>query len=142
MDVNVFLTPDRFGRVRDALGPLGVDTEVDLEALQRDAQCQLRWDRTPVDLFFTDDPFHDAMKEAARLVPFAETKLRILSPEHLLVCKAAFDRPKDWIDIEQMLIGLDELDLEEIRRWLDRFVGQGDPREQRFEELVARLRDE
>jgi hypothetical protein len=142
MDVNVFLTPDRFVRVRDALAPLGVDTAVDLDALERDAQCRLRWDRTPVDLFFTDDPFHDAMKKAARLVPFGDVKIRVLSPEHLLVCKAAFDRAKDWIDIEQMLAAVDDLDLDEVRRWLNRFVGNGDAREKRFEELVERLRGE
>lgn len=142
IDVNVFIEPDRYPKVRDALSPLGVDTDVDEDALERDAQCRLRWGPNPIDLFFTNDPFHDAMKKAARTVPFADVKLKILSPEHLLVCKASFDRGKDWIDIEQMLVTVGELDLDEVRRWLERFVGEGDPRQQRFEELVEELRDQ
>ena len=37
-------------------------------------------------------------------MPFADDTVPILAPEHLAVCKAMFDRPKDWMDIEQMLI--------------------------------------
>jgi hypothetical protein len=141
IDLNVFVTTEEFGKVAKGLGALGVDTQVDESALRRDGQCRLRWDQTPVDLFFAYDAFHEAMRRQARLVPFGEGKLRILSPEHLLVCKAAFDRAKDWLDIEQMLVAVESLDLEEIRHWLDRFVGKGDPREQRFEQLVVKLRD-
>ena len=43
--------------------------------------------------------------------PSAATTVSILSPEHLAVCKAMFDRRKDWLDIEQMLIASDDLDL-------------------------------
>jgi len=141
IDVNVFVDPDRYPKVRDALSPLGVDTDVDQRALERDAQCRLRWGVNPVDLFFTNDAFHDAMKRSARTVPFADVKLKVLAPEHLLVCKASFDRAKDWIDIEQMLVAVDDLDLDEVRRWLDRFVGESDPRSKRFEQLAAQLRD-
>jgi hypothetical protein len=48
------------------------------------------------------------------------------------VCKAIFNRPKDWLDIEQMLVCVDELDMDEIRGWLDRIVGADDPRRERF----------
>jgi hypothetical protein len=50
-----------------------------------------------------------------------------------------FDRPKDWIDIEQMLIATDELDVSEIERWLTRMAGKGDTRVQRLNELRAEL---
>jgi hypothetical protein len=57
------------------------------------------------------------MESASRQVPFAESTLPIVSPEHLLIRKAMFNRVKDWIDIEQILIAT-PLDFAEIERWL------------------------
>lgn len=139
VDVNVFVPSERWPRVRDALESLGVNTATDTTALARDGQVRLWWDRNPVDLFFSYDPFHDEMRRAARRVPFAETTIPILSPEHLAVCKAMFDRPKDWLDIEQILVATDPLDLPEIEAWLETMVGEDDPRMQRLREILVRL---
>jgi hypothetical protein len=139
VDVNVFVPTERWPDVRDALSPLGVKVDVDLDALERDGQVRLWWDRNPIDLFFSYDPFHDEMRRAARRVPFAETTIPILSPEHLAVCKAMFDRPKDWLDIEQILVATDPLDLPEIEAWLETMVGGSNPRLKRLREIVERL---
>ncbi|HEX2392517.1 MAG TPA: nucleotidyl transferase AbiEii/AbiGii toxin family protein [Solirubrobacterales bacterium] len=140
VDVNVFVTTEQWRKVRDALAPLGVDVGVELKGLERDGQVRLWWERNPVDLFFSYDPFHDEMRRAARRVPFAETTIPILSPEHLAVCKAMFDRPKDWIDIEQILVDTSPLDIEEIEDWLERMVGRANPRMERLAEILSRLR--
>jgi hypothetical protein len=139
VDVNVFVSTERWPEVRGALASLGVAVEVDVEALQRDGQARLWWDRNPVDLFFSYDPFHDEMRRAARRVPFAETAIPILSPEHLTVCKAIFDRSKDWLDIEQILVATDPLDLPEVEAWLEAMVGDADPRLERLREIGAGL---
>jgi hypothetical protein len=139
VDVNAFVPTERWPDVRDALSPLGVKVDVDLDALGRDGQVRLWWDRNPIDLFFSYDPFHDEMRRAARRVPFAETTIPILSPEHLAVCKAMFDRPKDWLDIEQILVATDPLDLPEIEAWLETMVGGSNPRLKRLREIVERL---
>jgi hypothetical protein len=139
VDVNVFVPTERWPEVRDALAPLGVDVEVDAEKLDRDGQVRLLWDRNPVDLFFSYDPFHDEMRRSARRVPFADETIPILSPEHLAVCKAMFDRPKDWLDIEQILVATDPLDLQEIEGWLERMVGDDDPRMKKMSEVKAAL---
>jgi hypothetical protein len=139
IDLNVFVAPDRHGAVHAALKPLGVVDEVD-EALVRDGQCRWRWGRTPIDLFFAYDDLHDAMRRAARTVPFGEATIPILAPEHLTVCKAVFDRPKDWLDIEQILVCEADLDAAEIERWLTRIAGPADRRTQRFGELAATMR--
>ncbi|HEV7562137.1 MAG TPA: hypothetical protein VGO24_01425 [Solirubrobacterales bacterium] len=139
VDVNVFVPTERWPDVRDALSPLGVKVDVDLDALERDGQVRLWWERNPIDLFFSYDPFHDEMRRAARRVPFAETTIPILSPEHLAVCKAMFDRPKDWLDIEQILVATDPLDLPEIEAWLETMVGESKPRLKRLREIVERL---
>ena len=79
------------------------------------------------------------MRRSARKVPFNGVTIPILGPEHLAVCKAMFDRPKDWLDIEQMLVATSPLDLEEIREWLERMVGKDDPRMSRLLEIESSL---
>jgi hypothetical protein len=139
VDINVFVPTARWPDVRDALSPLGIDVGLDAAELERDGQARLWWDRNPVDLFFSYDPFHDEMKRRARRAPFGETTIPILAPEHLAVCKAMFDRAKDWLDIEQILVATTPLDLGEIEGWLRRMVGDSDPRMAKLREIVSSL---
>jgi hypothetical protein len=139
IDINVFLEPAAAALVLDALAALGVEDDLDEVALRRDGQCRLWWGRTPLDLFFAYDDLHGAMQRAARMVPFGVDRLPVLSPEHLLVCKIAFDRPKDWLDLEQVLVCVEDLDIDEIRTWLARIVGVEDPRAQRFDQVLDTL---
>ena len=44
---------------------------------------------------------HYEMAELSRSVRFGPVDMQILAPEHLIVCKAIFDRPKDWLDIDR-----------------------------------------
>ncbi|HEX5610308.1 MAG TPA: hypothetical protein VFX45_09480 [Solirubrobacterales bacterium] len=129
VDVNLFIPAEKWRKVVDILVPLGVSAEeLEESALLRDGQCRLWWGENPVDLFFANAPIHDAMRDAIRRVPFAGATIPILGPEHLAVCKAMFDRPKDWLDLEQMLLGTAGLDVSEIERWLIQMVGHDDPR--------------
>jgi hypothetical protein len=138
IDLNVFVPAERWQGVIAALGPLGVAIEaLEPAALERDGQCRLWWGDNPVDLFFAYDPIHDEMRREARRVPFGGTTVSILSPEHLTVCKAMFDRRKDWLDIEQMLLAADDLRIDEVERWLERMVGKRDPRMAHLAELKA-----
>jgi hypothetical protein len=139
VDVNVFVSTDRWPAVCEALAALGVNVDVDRTALERDGQVRLWWGRNAVDLFFSYNEFHDAMQRSSRKVPFGDTTLRILSPESLAVCKAMFDRTKDWLDIEQILVATDPIELGEIEQWLERLVGAGDPRLEKLAEIKARL---
>lgn len=137
VDVNVFVDPAEHQRVFDALSPLGVERPADDHQLEREGQSRWRWGRNPVDLFFSNDSIHEAMRKAVRRVPFGDAEIPILSPEHLAICKILFNRPKDWLDLEQMLVS-PEVDRVEIREWLDRALAGDDPRIARFEELAAR----
>lgn len=139
IDINVFVAPKAYAEVEEALTPLGVD-DIDPTRVERDGQFRSWWGRTPIDLFFAYDEIHQAMRREARMVPFGEDRLPVLAPEHLLVCKVIFHRPKDWLDIEQMLIYVEDLDLTEIRMWLDRVVGADDPRMQRLDALIQSTR--
>jgi hypothetical protein len=140
IDVNVFVPTERWRDVVDALTEIGVSAKrLDPSALERDGQCRLWWGDNAVDLFFAYDPIHDEMRRQSRRVPFGGVTLSILSPEHLAVCKAMFDRTKDWLDIEQILVATSPLDVDEIEGWLKRMVGETDPRLGKFEEIKARL---
>jgi hypothetical protein len=139
VDVNVFVPTERWPEICAVLVPLGIDVAVDVENLSRDGQVRIWWDRNPIDLFFSYDPFHDAMRRDARKVPFNDETIPVLSPEHLAVCKAMFDRPKDWLDIEQILVATDPLDVREIEAWLERMVGAGNPRMKKLAEVKAGL---
>jgi hypothetical protein len=136
VDVNVFVAPSEHPTVARALAPLGIASDDGVTA-ERDGQCRWSWGRTPIDLFFAYDAVHEAMRAAARTVPFGATTITVLAPEHLVVCKALFDRPKDWLDIEQVLVCADGLDLAEIDGLLARIAGDGDERRRRFAQLAA-----
>lgn len=139
VDVNVFVHTGHWPRVRDALEPLEVDVDIEKHALERDGQVRLWWGRSPVDLFFSYDPLHDEMEKSTRRVPFADTRIPILGPEHLVICKAIFDRPKDWLDIEAILIVTEPLDIGAIESWLVRLGGPDDERLEKLDALLDRL---
>jgi hypothetical protein len=140
IDINLFVGPDRYPEVADALRALGVGVDRDgvAEAVARDGQVRVMWDDTPVDLFFAYDAFHDAAARATRIVPFGDARIPILSGTHLLVCKAVFDRAKDWVDIETMLEADAPIDTAEALRWIGRIAGDADPRYDRAAALLTR----
>jgi hypothetical protein len=116
IDLNMFVDVEHYEDVMQVLEPLGVSRAKNLTAVARDGQTRLWWDRTPVDLFFSYDPVHEAMRDGTRMVPFSAITIPILSPEHLVVAKVVFNRAKDWIDIEQMLVAVPSLNGDEIQR--------------------------
>lgn len=102
IDVNVFVSEHEPEQVLVAL-PKGVRREASTAArIKRDGQVRLRWESTPVDLFFNNHRFHEAAASRARRVPFESTEIPILDCADLAVFKAFFARPKDWVDIQAM----------------------------------------
>jgi len=139
IDLNIFVAPTEHSPVATAFSKLGVDAKTDRRVLERDGQCRIWWGRTPLDLFYAYDELHAAMAKAVRRVPFADGRIPILSPEHLIVCKASYDRPKDWLDIEQMVAIVNGLDVSTIRADLDRILGPENQGTRRFDGLVRDL---
>lgn len=88
---------------------------------------------TPIDLFFAAAPFHAEVARRVRRVPFAGHEVKVLCAEDLAVFKAMFDRPKDWVDIDEMA-NSGALDRTVAARRLESLLGPGDPR-------VGRLAD-
>ena len=80
IDVNVFIPAVRFPEVALPLSGLGAaaDDPPVAELVRRDGQVRIMWDQTPIDLFFSDDPFHDAAGRDLRRVPFGDAAIPTL----------------------------------------------------------------
>ena len=142
IDVNVFVSVERADEVLGLLEGLGAEPLRDEERaqLERDEQARVHWDATPVDLFFSYDTLHDSCLERRQRMPFGDDdSIHVLAAEDLLVFKALFDRDKDWRDIEELVYAMaDELNTAYAKSWLERIVGDQDPRYRRLCEVLDR----
>ena len=139
IDVNVFVRGERAHEVFSLLGNLGVDVADPAlaERAARDGQVRLRWQGTPLDLFFSYDPLHDSSLERRRSVDFGGDRIHVLSAEDLMVYKVLFDREKDWRDLAEMVYAApDSLHFDYVRGWLGAILAEGDARLARFERVV------
>jgi len=140
IDVHVFLPVAEAERVFAVLGSLGAAVENPglRKLVARDEQVRVRWEGTAVDLFFAYDPLHRSSFQRRRRVDFYGDPIHILSAEDLITYKASFDREKDWRDIASIVYACDEpLDVDYVRRWLERIDGPEGRRLARFERVVA-----
>ena len=141
IDVNVFVKVDRSEEVLTILHSLGSDTITSTERKQLEEKGQARvfWDNTPVDLFFSYDPFHESCLERRRVFSFGEDKsIHVLSAEDLIIFKGIFNRSKDWRDINEMLFTLgDEIDTPYTLHWMGHIIGQNDDRWTRLQDALA-----
>jgi hypothetical protein len=138
IDLNVTLSPAESAPVLGALSHLGVSvSELDRAAIERDGQARLDWDGSYLDLFFATLELHREMAESSREVAFGPVLIPILSPEHLIVCKAIFDRPKDWVDIEEIASWGTKVDRATVLRWIDDMLGGDSVQHERLVELLA-----
>jgi len=140
VDVNVFVPTSRAREVMAAM-PDGVRVRgQDVDAAERDGQVRLLWDDTPIDLFFSVLPFHDAVARNIRHVAFGDRTIPVLDCTALAIFKAFFGRSRDWVDIEAM-IEARSLDVDEAIRWIREMLGD-DPRIERLSELRENRRSQ
>ena len=124
IDVNVTLPPEAAEPVLELLIRLGVTVGAeDRAVIARDGQARLDWDGSYLDVFFATLDFHREMARKDRLVRFGPVDIPILSPEHLVVCKAVFDRPKDRLDIAEMVRWGTVIDAREALGWVADILG-------------------
>jgi hypothetical protein len=139
IDLNVFVEAAEWPRVKTALAPLRIETDVDERELNQSDELRLEWGATPVHLFFSSDALHEEMGEGIRQVPFNGHVIPLVAPEHLIIRKAVLDRPKDWHDIEQILVASHPLNLDEVDEWLQRMTGKKDARVAKLDEIKIAL---
>lgn len=137
IDLNVTLAPEQADPVLGALGHLGVTvTAADRTSIRRDGQARLIWDRSYLDVFFATFELHHDMADEARSVRFGPIDIPILSPEHLIICKAVFDRPKDWVDIDEMVTWGTRVDGARVLDWVEQILG---PDSEQYRRLAGLL---
>jgi len=137
IDLNITLAPSEAEPVLGALRHLGVSvSEEDRATIARDGQARLDWDGSYLDLFFATLDLHREMAGRAREVSFGPVPIPILAPEHLIVCKAIFDRPKDWVDIEEILAWGTLVEETTVLGWIDALLGSESTPYLRLSELL------
>lgn len=141
VDLNVALPRAECRRALESLPtdcPWGAG---DVAAIERDGQVRLRWPvgsgpPMPLDLFFAEHEFHGVAQDRVVYVKMLDADVPILTATDLIVFKALFDRPKDWVDIAEMLTeDPPSLDRAEAVTWVGRIVGDDDPRTRRLADL-------
>lgn len=126
LDVNVFVGTDGAARVLTALPDGTRFTPADVAAVERDGQVRVWWDDTPLDFFFDVHDFHRDVAARIRTVPFEEERIPVLDCLALVVFKAAFNRTKDWADIEAMAEA-GTFDIDDALSWVHRLLGPDHP---------------
>jgi hypothetical protein len=138
IDLNITLSPEEAEPVLGALSHLGVSVSASERAtIERDGQARLDWDGSYLDLFFATLDLHREMAASSREVEFGPVGIPILSPEHLIVCKAIFDRPKDWVDIEEIVAWGTAVDRGTVLRWIEALLGPDSHQHARLARLLA-----
>jgi hypothetical protein len=138
IDINLTLPPEAAEPILQALALLGVTvTPEDGAAIAVDGQARLDWAGSYLDVFFATTDLHFEMAERARVVRFGPVDLPILAPEDLIICKAVFDRPKDWLDIEEMLRWGTRVDAARALGWVGEILGPQSRQYARLNEVLS-----
>lgn len=138
IDINLTVPPEAAEPILEMLIRLGVTvTPEDRAAIAQDGQVRLDWDGSYLDVFFATLDLHIEMAACARPVRFGPVYIPILAPEHLIVCKAIFDRPKDWLDIDEVLRWGTEVDATRILYWVGEILGPQAEQYARLAELLG-----
>jgi len=152
LDVDVVLRVPRIAwpRLLDLLASRGflpaspdkpnrTQTDV-LEELRDDSMTALWRGSVRLDLLEADDPLHaEALRQKTSVGAFSR-EIPIVRAEHLLLTKWIASRPKDLIDVDQILAAQgSSLDLSIVRTWLPAIEKSGGRRAEDFEDRVRRL---
>jgi hypothetical protein len=144
IDLNIFMTQDHAPSIFEAFAAIGIDSPTQgIEGAIPTAGLRCPWDDTHVDCFFSyDAEFFGSVLGRIGTHAFEDSghqlhDLPFLSAEDLCVFKIAFNRQKDWADIEAMLAE-SPLDESYVQRWLLHLRGEQEwPKIRRFLDLSA-----
>lgn len=138
IDLNVIANPLNPGPLLDSLPDEIEIPSSAIAQLRRDGQIRLNWPDpdTSVDLFLPQHPtLHHLVNQRARPFDYFGDEIRVLAPTDLVIFKALFNRPKDWVDIAS-LHDADVVDFGEAMMWVGEIVGADDARVDRLREIA------
>jgi predicted nucleotidyltransferase len=126
IDLVIWLDPERWKRLLETgaqygftprlADPLGFAQQARVLLLQHDSSG------ISIDISCGALPFEQEMIERAQPIQIGTLRLRVPSPEDLVITKAVAGRAKDLADIESLLDLYPTIDLERIRYWVREFA--------------------
>jgi len=134
IDIDLDLNRESIDVLQAALAGIVRFTDEEVELILRDGQARTYWDNFAVDIFFSVHHFHDDAMSKIQWVSFADRMIPILSATHLAVLKALFDRPKDWVDLQEMAY-LETFPRLRVMTWLRELLD--DPNDDRPTRIAA-----
>jgi hypothetical protein len=136
IDINITLSNEACDPILDMLKRLGITIyRTSKVTILRDGQTVLKWDNSRLDLFFATTPLHYEMAKRQNLVRFADSTIPILSVEDLIICKAIYDRPKDWVDIEAVIQWGTPVRWRIVTKWLNEILGKDSQQENKLRKI-------
>lgn len=142
VDLNVFIGADELNPVLDVLEGLGVAT--DRARARRDAEAEglfVVWAGPwRIDVFVASIAFAREAERTRIEVTLEGERHWFLSAEALAVFKLLFFRPKDLLDLEQLLEIREDLDVHWVRGHVVAMMGEDDPRVAEWDRAVQAAR--
>ena len=131
IDVNVFVDESDIERILQSLSHLAEVQPEDADELRDRGFTRLMSGLYPIDVFISVHEFHEDMRTRAEMHSVGGNQLPFISATHLAVLKALFDRPKDWVDIMEMM-RFRAIDVPHAVGWLSMMTSERDERPARL----------
>lgn len=131
IDVNVFVDESKASEVLDCLSHLAEISDDHLRELVENGFVRVMAGIFPVDVFLSVHDFHFDMRTSVEMRFVGPNQFPFISATHLAVLKALFDRPKDWVDILEMM-KFKSVDVHKAIGWLSTFTSERDERTARM----------
>jgi len=136
IDINIFVNVENCENVFAALPKTVTATAKQQQALRKEGQVRLFWEKTPVDLFLNTTPFHQDAAQRVRWETFMNTEIPFLSCSDIAVFKAFFNRTQDWADLEAMQLA-GTLNTKKVVGILSDYMGADDERVEKLLRLSS-----
>ena len=127
VDLNIFIEAESVEVALAALPDKVVASDKDKAELRARGQARLSCDTIAVDVFLTNDPFHNEVAQRVVRHPFLGEHMPFLCCEDLALFKAFFDRRKDWFDLSEMFEAR-SIKLEAMTDFIAELLGPDDDR--------------
>jgi hypothetical protein len=140
VDLNVFVGSDGAAGVDELLRGLGLRRETASETVPVGGRRFVQDDGPVLDLFLDLDDTYRSIRARVTVHPFGRGRARLpfLSAEDLVTFKLSFGRPRDWVDIEDVVANGTPLDLDTVEATLLALRGPHmHPRLARLRAMVA-----
>lgn len=129
IDINTSVPVNEIDRITNILAELGIE-KIHQERLIPDAGIRYQKEWIKVDIFPSFDRRHNLCKQRAVMQQWRYSggtmEIPFLSLEDIIIFKISFGRPKDWLDLENLVQSqnVSKIDIDYIEKELVAFKGK------------------